>query len=138
MPQGGMVIQFTNIATPKLFDLVFDDAIFVPPVADDTDVAGTLLGRVTASGKLTPYTAAATHGAGSDVPVGVLGTAIVANGTPDDENIRYIVSGQVREDQLVIDGGVAGAGITEALKDQLRDFGIIPLSAQDLSLPDNS
>ncbi len=138
MPQGGMLIQFNNIATPKLWDLLFDDAVFAPPTADGTDLEGTILGRVTADSKLVPFTGAATHGAGSDIPVGVLGTEIVANAVPDDENIRYIVSGAVREDQLIIDGGVAGAGITEALKDQLRNVGITPLSATDISLPDNS
>jgi len=133
-----MLIQFNNIATPKLWDLLFDDAVFDPPTADATDLEGTILGRVTADDKLRPYTAAATHGAGTNIPVGVLGTAVVANAVPDDENIRYIVSGAVREGQLIIDGAAAGVGIDEALKDLLRQMGITPLSASDISLPDNS
>lgn len=139
MPDGGMAVQNTNIATVKRFDLDFDDAVFDPPVAAITTYrAGMILGRVTADSKLRPFTAAATHGVGTAVPVGVLGTAVVSDAVPTDENIRYIVRGGVREDQLSIDtAGLAGVGITEAVKDLLRQTGITPLSAEDLSQLDN-
>ncbi len=137
MPQGGMVVTNNDIGDVNLFDTAFDDAIYIPQVADATDEAGNLLGRVTASGKLVLYTAAATYGVGSGVPVGVLHTAVLADAGPADENLRYIVSGKVREDELRIDGGAKGVGITEAIKDLLRDFGIVPLSATELSKLDN-
>ena len=137
MPQGGMVVTNNDIGDVNLFETVFDDGIYIPQVASATDEPGNILGRVTASAKLVLYTAAATYGVGSGVPVGVLHTAVVATSGPADENIRYIVSGQVREDELRIDGAAKGAGITEAVKDLLRDFGIVPLSAVELSKLDN-
>lgn len=139
MPDGGMVRQETNIATVKRFDLDFDDAVFDPVLAAITTYrAGMILGRVTADAKLRPYTAAATHGVGTGVPVGVLGSDVISDAVPTDENIRYIVRGGVREDQLSIDtAGLPGVGITEAVKDLLRQTGITPLSAQDLSQLDN-
>lgn len=138
MPQGGIEITNNDIGTPKRFRLEFDDAVFVPVIAAITTIVkGTILGRVTASAKLTPFTVAATHGVGSGVPVGVLGTDIISDAVPSDENISYIVAGGVREEELVIDGAAPGAGVTEAIKDQLRDFSIIPLPAQDLSILDN-
>jgi hypothetical protein len=137
MPQGGMLVTNNDIGDVNLFDTVFDDAVYVPTAADALDLAGTILGRITASGKLAPYTAAFTYGAGTEVPIGVLHTDVQATSGPADENIRFIVSGRVREDELRIDSGAKGTGITEPIKDLLRDFGIVPLSAVELSKLDN-
>ncbi len=138
MPQGGMLVTNQDIGTVKRFGLQFDDGVFDPVAAATLYAEGTILGRVTADSKLRPYTGAATHGAGTNTPVGVLGTSLTSDGTPSDENIRYIVAGGVKEEALIIDGADPGVGVTEAIKDLLRDMGIVPLSSTDLSQLDNS
>jgi len=139
MPSGGMDIQFNDISTVKRFDLEFDTGVFDPVAGATLYAEGTILGRVTADSKLRPWTAAGTHGAGTAVMVGVLGTDRTSNAVPDDENIEFIVAGGVYEGELIIDGAAKGAGITELIKDQLRrETNIIPLDATDLSLLDNS
>lgn len=97
----------------------------------DTWVAGTLLGRITASGKLTIYTSGAANGA--EVPVAILATEEVFTGA-GDRPARVIVGGQLRRADLVADG--VGA-ITIAEADALRDYGIVSLTTTQLAEQDN-
>jgi len=70
---------------------------------------------------------------GAQVPKGVLIVEEVATEAADVAT-RVLIKGTVRADQLVID---AGDTVTDAIKDKLRDFGIIALDTTDLSLQDN-
>lgn len=109
---------------------VFEDEILFDAAAL-TYAKGTLLGRITASGKLTKYTSGALDG--SDVPVAVLRDAItLAAGV--DKPCRPIISGRVRRQDLVAHG--VGA-ITAAEADLLRTMTIIPLNTNELSELDN-
>jgi len=131
-PLGGMTVTNNSIGSVDLFDTVYDSGTYIPTAASALDAAGLLLGRVTASGKITPSDVGASDG--SEVIIGVLASAVQADGTPSDVEIRFIVGGKVREDQL---SRVGAGGVTEAVKDQLRDFGIVPLGTLDVSKLDN-
>tara|TARA_R110002153_G_C13332612_1_gene498617 strand:- start:34078 stop:34467 length:390 start_codon:yes stop_codon:yes gene_type:complete len=96
-----------------------------------TYAAGTLLGRITASGKLTAYVVGAVDG--SEVPVAVLRDELVLVAATDTA-CRPIIAGRVRIADLVAHG--VGA-ITIAESDALRDYGIIPLTTTQLSELDN-
>ena len=88
----------------------------------DTVVKMTILGRITATGYYGFYNAGNSP-AGTGTPVAVLLEQVVADAAGDDP-CHVMLAGEVEESKLVIDGSAAGVGITEAIKDSLRTFGI--------------
>lgn len=70
---------------------------------------------------------------GAEIPKGVLLTEEVAT-TATDVPTRVLIKGVVRTDKLVID---AGDTVTNAIKDALREVGIVALDTTDLSVEDN-
>ena len=125
-------VQNADVSGFVIKDPVYDDDTLVFTGAD-TLAEGTILGRITASKKLTFYASGAADG--SEIPVAILPQEIVAAGAGDIET-RVLVSGEVKQEKLVEDG--VGTGITDAaLKDQLRDYGIIALSVTERNFQDN-
>ncbi len=89
---------------------------------------------VAADGDLVVFAVAGAGGA--QVPLAVLTFEVVATGA-EDKPIQAMVAGVVRSTRLVIDGTAAGVGITKAILDQLRDYGIASKSATELLSLDN-
>ena len=125
-------LEITNnqVAGIVLQDPVFDDDVLIVTGAV-TYVAGTVLGRITASGKLTAY--ASGNADGSEVPVAVLHDEAVFTGAGEIP-FRPILSGQLRRGDLVAHG--VGA-LTQAEVDLLRSFTIIGLKTTQLAELDN-
>tara|TARA_R110000787_G_scaffold57733_1_gene131751 strand:- start:974 stop:1360 length:387 start_codon:yes stop_codon:yes gene_type:complete len=96
-----------------------------------TWAAGTVLGRITASGKMTSYVAGA--GDGSEVPIAVLRDEQVFSGAGDVAG-NVIVAGRVRLAKLIAHG--VGA-ITTGERDELRDYGIVAETTSQLGELDN-
>lgn len=94
-----------------------------------TVLRGTLLGRVTASGKLKPMATAANDG--SQTAVAVLTYDVTALGA-GDVAIRALVRGVVNRNRLIIALDGNGTNITPAILDQLRDVGITPIDVQQV------
>jgi len=90
---------------------------------------GTILGRVTASGKLAPYISGASDG--SEVPVAVMPHEL--DGASGDNYVRPIISGRVNADRLVADG----ATVTVVELDALRQTSIVPVAVSQLAKQDN-
>jgi len=63
---------------------------------------GTLLGRVTASGKLIPLASAANDG--SQFAVGILMSNVVQLGAAADQTVQVCIGGEVAEDKVVLAG----------------------------------
>lgn len=126
-------IEITNNTTRSIsvWEPVFESQIAID-AGGETYPAGTVLGRITASGKLTKYTSAAVDG--SEVPVAVLLDELVLAAATDTP-CRPIISGRVRRGDLVADD--PARAITEAEADALRDYSIIPLKTTQLSELDN-
>jgi hypothetical protein len=126
-------LEITNNDTTGLvlWDPVFEGNTIVD-AGGDTYLAGTVLGRITASGKLTAYTSGAADG--SEIPLAVLHEDLVL-AAATDYPIRAIISGRVRRADLIAFG--VGA-ITVGEADELRGFGIISLSTVELSQLDNA
>lgn len=101
----------------------------------DTYVKLTILGRITATGKYAHYNAGNVP-AGTGTPVAVLMSEVVAAGA-GDKSASVLLKGKVRTDKLVIDGSAPGVGITEAIKDSLRTYGIIVENATECAGLDN-
>lgn len=88
----------------------------------------------TAGNKYVPF---ATDGAGgAQIPKAVLTYDVVAAGA-GDEAIRAGIEGYVRIDKLIIDADGTGVNITDAILDQLRDYGITPRTVSELNDFDN-
>ena len=96
---------------------------------------GTLLGRITASGKLGVYDSGAATGL--EIPVAVYSgdDRIIAGA--GDVPIRAMVSGKVSKTRLIEQGKAAGVDITEVVVDQLRNYSIIPVDVTELNILDN-
>jgi len=97
--------SFTNYNTEKIF--IRDNETrrgenYTNPVASETVLAaGTIMGRVTASGKLLPLASGAVDG--SNIPVGVLSTEYTVPASANDL-LTICISGHVDADGLVFDG----------------------------------
>lgn len=75
-------------------------------------------------------------GGGADVPVAVSLSEVVAAAAGNNA-VGVLLEGKVREDKLIIDGSAAGVGITDAIKDSLRTYGIIVEPATQTAALDN-
>lgn len=89
---------------------------------------------VAADGNLVPYATAGVGGA--QIPIEVLTYELVTT-AGGDFPVRPMVSGEVKKERLVIDGSAAGVGITDAILDQLRDYGIVATDFTELNKLDN-
>ena len=99
--------------------------------AADTLAAGTIMARITASGKWGIYDTGGAGGLG--VACGVLTYEAVA-GAAGDIPVAILVRGTVNSDRLLQDD--AGA-VTVAILDQLRSYGILGKSVLQVSQLDN-
>lgn len=124
-------LEITNNDTRSLvvWDPVFDDDTIID-AGGETYPAGTLLGRLTASSKLTKYESG--NSDGSEIPVAVLRDEIVLAAATDTA-VRPIIGGRVRRGDLLHDG----SPITQLEADALRDFGIVPLTTTQIAELDN-
>ncbi len=131
-----MALLITDNTVPEfwLSDGVFRTEVFTAPGAD-TFTKGLLLARLTASGKLVPYKAAQSDG--SEFPLALLAEELITAGG-GDTTLRVLLSGTVREDQLLVyTGGSPVAPDSEELS-LLHDYGIIGLPDRELLRFDNS
>jgi hypothetical protein len=92
-----------------------------------TILPGTILGRVTASGKIKAFATGASDG--SEAPIGIATYPIEAAGAGDVAG-RMMVSGEVNRNRLIIAADGNGNNITVAQLDALRAIGIVPIDVQ--------
>ena len=104
-------------------------------VGADTVARLTILGRITATGLYAFYNVGNTP-AGTNIPVAVSLSEVVAAGAGDDP-VGVMLAGRIDESKLIVDGTGPGVGITEAIKDSLRTFGIIVESYEETAALDN-
>ncbi|HSQ97100.1 MAG TPA: head decoration protein [Rickettsiales bacterium] len=110
------------------------DTIVVP--AATTFEKGILLGEITASGKLTKFSASATDG--SQVPVAVLNRDITNSDTENSADIiaSVIILGILNENKIVFDDGVTLDTIVAdkgRIRTLLKNNGLLVLSSQNLN-----
>lgn len=125
-------LTITNRTTSGvvLHGAVFEDQVLTSTAAA-TWPAGSVLGRITASGKMARFATGASDG--SQIPTAVLTTDVVF-AAAGDRTERPAISGQVRKGKLL---DAAGAALTTAAIDQLRDFTVLALTTHQLSAQDN-
>ena len=102
--------------------------------AADFAVDDTATLTVVANGKMVPFAIAGLGGA--QIPLEVLTYNVTAAGA-GDESIRALVSGSVRKERLIIDADGDGSNVTDAILDQLRNYGIVSTDVEELNILDN-
>lgn len=89
---------------------------------------------VAADGKLVVYATAGSGGA--QIPLALITYPLTTTGGGDNV-IRAGVSGSYRSERLVIDADGDASNITDAIRDQLRNYGLVPIDVQELNIQDN-
>jgi len=127
-------IEITNNKTRGivLWEPVHEDAIATFGGAA-TWPAGSVLGKVTATGKYVRFAPGVAVPDGSEIPLAVLSQDVEAAGA-GDVAIRPVIAGRVRAGDLVNN---VGAALTAVQLDQLRDYSIIALGTTQLAELDN-
>ena len=133
-PLGGMAVQDNDVGAIPILNAIYDEFIYVPPVADATSKAGLMLALNIALTKLVPYVAGAVDA--TAVPVAVLTSDVIADAGPADIELSALVGGQVSAG-IVHTALAPTAQITIEDRARLRQTGIVPLKVLDLSLLDN-
>lgn len=117
LSNGQQMTITTDLSKIFLWNNRYDQADYTAG-ADITLPAGTLLGRIHATGKVVPLASAATDG--SQFPVGILAQdTFVANGAT--VSLTYCVAGDVAADKVIYDGTDTGETVVSAkrLKDRI-------------------
>lgn len=118
----------------QLGDEVYRDELLTLAGAD-TIAVGTILARDSVSLKLVLFVkGGATNENG--IPKAVLVTEAVSTGA-GDVPVRPLISGKVDASRLIIDADGDASNVDAAVLDQLRSYGVIGVSATDLSTLDN-
>ena len=100
----------------------------------DTLVAGTIMARLTSSGKWEIYDPGGSLGL--EIARGVLTYDVSATGAGDVE-VDVLVRGTVNQDRLIIDADGDGSNVDEAVVDDLNDHGILAKPVKQLGQLDN-
>ena len=128
-----MTVTNVDLGSVELWNGVFQDEVFTAASAK-TFLEGTILARLTATGKLVVYEIGGTGGA--EIPLAVLNHDLVV-AAPGDVKIRPMLSGKVIKERLVVDADGDDSNITLAILDQMRDFTIVAQNVPDISILDN-
>jgi hypothetical protein len=96
----------------------------------DVFTAGTLLGRITATGKWQVYASGASDG--TQNIQGILLNAVTTTDT-SAYPVQVLLRGEVEKALITIDGSAAGVGITKAIEDTCRSIGIDVVTKTELN-----
>lgn len=129
-------VEITNNATRTV--VVFG-AVFEPGVVNfagaDTLLPGTILARDSVSLKYVIFVKGGSTN-GNGIPKAVLLNELVATGA-GDLSANPIVGGRLATNKLVIDADGDASNVDNAVRDELRDFGIITHDSVQLAEADN-
>jgi len=101
----------------------------------DTFVAGTIIARNTSNDKFQLYVKGGSSN-GNGVPVAILVNEEVRTGVGDNP-VRLMMDGIVNEKRLVIDADGDNSNVDGAVRDLLRQTGIVPIPVEQLKREDN-
>jgi hypothetical protein len=111
----------------------FEHHVWTAGGADEL-VAGTIVARLTSTGKWGIYAPAGTLGL--EIARGVLTYNAVATGA-GDVPVSVLVRGTVNQDRLIIDADGDGSNVDEAVIDDLNDHGILAKPVLQIAQLDN-
>lgn len=134
---GSQMTVNYDVSKMFIFDNRYTTAVYTNGTgAPITTVAGTVMGRIAATGKIIPMLAAASDG--SAIPVGILvkDYTVAAGATV---NMGICIAGDVTEDMIICQGGTLETVVAlQTNRDRLRSFASInPKPRTDLTEFDN-
>jgi len=130
---GDPIVTNLDLGNVILKDAQFRDELLTFGGAG-TALEGTILARLTATLKLVVFVKGGADGA--EIPVAILTYPVTAAGA-GDESIRAGVSGSYRKPRLIIDADGDDSNIDNAVMDQLRNYGLVPIDVEELNILDN-
>jgi hypothetical protein len=101
----------------------------------DSLAAGTILARDSVSLKLVVFVKGGSTNE-NGIPKAILTYPVSASGA-GDVAIRAAIRGRFRKELLVIDADGDDSNIDGKVVDQLRSYGMVPVSVQELNIQDN-
>ena len=126
----------TNIDNGNVFLRNNEDADGLLTLAGaDVIAPGTILARDSVSLKYVLFVKGGSTNQ-NGIPKAVLGYGVTSTGA-GDVAIRPIVKGEVVLEKLVIDADGDASNVDAAVIDQLRDYGILPISVTEQNIQDN-
>ena len=131
-----MTMTVTNNDTGNviLSNTQFEDGLLTFGAAG-TIKGGTILARDSVSGKYVPFVKGGITN-GNGVPKAVMTYDVVATAA-GDRPIRPAIEGQFRLERLVIAADGNATNVDAAVRDLLRDYGLVSISVKELGALDN-
>lgn len=129
-----IVIENVDTGNPILSNTEFEDGLLTLAGAE-TVKAGTILARDSSTGKFVLFVKGGTTN-GNGIPKAVM-TYDVASIGAGDISVRPGIKGQYRKQRLVIHADGNATNVDNAVCDQLRDYGLTPVSVHELGSYDN-
>lgn len=148
---GQYANQTTDISKIFVWENRFNNGLFDEPASGDTYtlLAGTLLGRIGATGKLKICSSVETDG--SQFPIGIVAADVTMASLATDVNVYYCIYGDVAESKVLLSGAetfdstvtviAAGPLATDylrTLRDLIQAAGIRLVGGTELTAYDNA
>lgn len=128
-----------TITNNDLGNVILQDAQFrdgpITFAGADTLLEGTILAVDSVSLKFVPFVKGGVTNE-NGIPKAILTYEVVATGAGDIQS-RVGVAGSYRKERLVIDADGDASNVDQAVIDQLRDYGLVPIDVQELNILDN-
>jgi len=128
-----------TITNNDLGNVILQDAQFrdgaITFAGAATLLEGTILAVDSVSLKFVPFVKGGVVNE-NGIPKAILTYPVTAAGA-GDEQARVGVAGSYRKERLVIDADGDAANVDQAVIDQLRDYGLVPIDVQELNILDN-
>lgn len=129
-----LTVTNNDLSTVLLGENEFQDDVITFAGAD-TFAEGTILARDSVSLKLVLFVKGGVTNE-NGIPKAVLTYGVTAVGA-GDEVARVATKGNFRKEKLIIDADGDDSNIDAAVKDQMRDYGLVPLNVKELNIQDN-
>lgn len=128
-----------TITNNDLGNVILQDAQFrdgaITFAGAGTLLEGTILAVDSVSLKFVPFVKGGVVNE-NGIPKAILTYPVTAAGA-GDEQARVGVAGSYRKERLVIDADGDASNVDQAVIDQLRDYGLVPIDVQELNILDN-
>ena len=137
---SNITITNNNLSSVVLKDAQFQDCE-VSFISEGTLKAGTILAVDSVSDKFVPFVKGGTANE-NGIPKAILTDDLFGEEPevpvfPFNQSARVAISGIFRKELLVIDADGDNSNVDQTVLDQLRDYGLVPISVQELNYLDN-